>query len=52
MNANHHSNIMASHEGGSKVRITLFLFVLLMESSSEYSILKEKKFLLTRPHAK
>ena len=33
-------------EGGSKVRLVLFLFVLLMESGSKYSILKEEKFLL------
>ena len=36
-------------EGGSKVRPALFLFVLLMESGSKYSILKEGKFLLGSP---
>ena len=32
--------------GRVKVRLPLFLFVLLMESGSKYSILKEEKFLL------
>ena len=36
-------------EGGSKVRLALFLFVLLMESDFKYSILKEEKFLLGHP---
>ena len=35
-------------EGGSKVRLALFLFVLLMESGSKYSILKEEKLLYSR----
>ena len=35
-------------EGGSKVRLVLFLFVLLMEYGSKYSILKEEKFLSFR----
>ena len=35
-------------EGGSKVRPALFLFVLLMESGSKYSILKEEKLLYSR----
>ena len=41
-------NICLFHrtEGGPKVRLGLFLFVLLMESGSKYSILKEEKFLL------
>ena len=38
----------AENEGGSKVRLALFLFVLLMESGSKYSILKEEKFLFGR----
>ena len=36
-------------EGGSKVRLVLFLFVLLMEYGSKYSILKEEKFLSGHP---
>ena len=36
-------------EGGSKVRLALFLFVPLMESGSKYSILKEENFLSGHP---
>ena len=39
------------HEGGSKVRLALFLFVLLMETCSKYSILKEENFLSGHPHS-
>ncbi len=34
--------LSAAEEGGSKVRLALFLFVLLIESGSKYSILKEE----------
>ena len=36
-------------EGGSKVGLALFLFVLLMEYGFQYSILKEEKFLSGHP---
>ena len=36
--------------GGSKVRLALFLFLLLMESGFKYSILRKEKFLLGHPH--
>ena len=38
-----------SKEGESKVRLALSLFVLLMESCSKYSILKEENFLSGDP---
>ena len=39
-------SIKIEKRGRVKVRLPLFLFVLLMESGSKYSILKEEKFLL------
>ena len=43
------SLLQVINEGGSKVRLVLSLFVLLMESCSKYSILKEENFLSGHP---